>query len=128
MESMISIEKLIGINFTIWSSKMEDILTLKNLHLLMEGKSKKPSSMTNEDWEKLDGETIASIWQYLEDNLKFHLSQEKTTESLWKKLQDLYEWDTLVTKLFLMKRLFNLKMKEGSSVDECLNELHMVFN
>ena len=61
MESMISIEKLIGINFTIWSSKMEDILTLKNLHLLMEGKSKKPSSMTNEDWEKLDGETIASI-------------------------------------------------------------------
>jgi len=31
-------------------------------------------------------------------------------------------------KLFLMKRSFNLKIKEGILVDENLNELHMVLN
>ena len=54
MESTISIEKLTGINFTIWRSKMEVILTLKDLQLPIRGKPKKPSSMSDEDWEKLD--------------------------------------------------------------------------
>jgi hypothetical protein len=40
---------------------MEDILTLKDLQLSIEGKSKKPSSMTDEDWEKLDRKTISTI-------------------------------------------------------------------
>jgi len=30
---------------------MEDILILKDLQLAIEGKSKKPSSMTDENWE-----------------------------------------------------------------------------
>lgn len=90
---------------------MEDILTLNDLHLLMEGKSKKSSSMIDDYWEKLDRKTIYTIWVYLENTIYFHVSQEKTAKSLWKKLDDLYEQDTTVNKLFFMKRLFNLKMK-----------------
>ena len=60
------------------------------MQLSIQGKSKKPSSMTNDEWEKLDRKTIAIIRQYLADTVYFHVSQEKTTESLWKSLRDLY--------------------------------------
>ena len=33
-----------------------------------------------------------------------------------------------INKLFLMKRLFNVKMKEGITMDEHPNELHIVLN
>ena len=109
MESTISIEKLTRVYFTIWRSKMEDILTLRDLQLLIHRKSKKPSSMSHEDWEKLDRKTIATIGQYLLDTVYFHVSQEKSIESLWKKLHDLYERDIVVNNMFLMKCCLILK-------------------
>ena len=54
MESTTSIEKLTGVNFKIWVSKMEYILTLRYMQLPIQGNPKKPSSMSDEDWEKLD--------------------------------------------------------------------------
>ena len=75
MESTIRIENLIVINFTIWRSKMEDILTLRDLQLPIHGNSKKPSSMSDDYWEKLDRKTIATIRQYLADKVYFHVSQ-----------------------------------------------------
>jgi len=105
-------------------SKKPSSMTIKYPQLSIEGKSKKPSSMTNEHWKKLDRKTIATVQQYLTERVYFHVLQEKTLESLWKNLHDLYEGNTLMNKLFLIKRLFNLKMKEGSLVVEHLNELH----
>ena len=56
----------------------------------------------------LSEDPIDNIWE----TIYFHDSQENSIESLWKNLQDLYERDTTVNKLFLMNRLFNLKMKK----------------
>ena len=109
-------EKLNGTNFALWKSQMEDILILKDPFLPIEGLAKKPSGMTDEDWNKLDRKAIATICQYLAKNVYFNVAGEKTVEALWKKLQDLYEKNTASNKVFLMKRLYNLKMKEGASV------------
>ena len=48
---------------------------MEDTQLPIEGKSKKPSSMTNGDWEKLDWTMIASVMYYLVDTLYFHVSQ-----------------------------------------------------
>ena len=58
---------------------MEDILILKDQYLLIEGITKKPSSMTNEEWNKLDRKAIATIHQYLAKNVYFNVSGEKRT-------------------------------------------------
>ena len=56
----------------------------------------------------LSGDPMGNIWE----TIYFHDSQEKSIESLWKNLHDLYERDTALKTLFLMKGLFNLKMKK----------------
>jgi len=55
METTVTdMEKLSGANYALWKSQMEDILILKDQYLPIEGTTKKPSSMTNEEWNKLD--------------------------------------------------------------------------
>ena len=107
---------------------MEDILILKDQYLPIEGVSKKPTTMTNEDWKKLDKKAIVSIRQYLAKNVYFNVAGETSAEGLWKKLRDLYEKNTASNKVFLMKKLYNLKMKEGASVAEHLNEFNIIIN
>ena len=53
-----------------------------------------------------------------------NVSGEATSKALWGKLGTLYQSKSLVNKLFLRKKLYNLRMKDGDSVTEYLN----VFN
>eukprot|EP00253_Pinus_taeda_P015997 PITA_15997 len=46
---------------------------------------------------------------------------EATTKALWDKLGTLYQSKSLVNKLFLQKKLSNLRMKDGDSMTEHLN-------
>ena len=57
-----------------------------------------------------------------------HVAQETKADTLWKKLQDLYERRTAQNKAFLVKRLVNLIYKEGSSMFEHLSEFQDVVN
>eukprot|EP00253_Pinus_taeda_P008404 PITA_08404 len=51
---------------------------------------------------------------------------EATTKALWDKLGTLYQSKSLVNKLFLQKKLYNLRMKDGDSVTEHLNAFNTV--
>eukprot|EP00253_Pinus_taeda_P026175 PITA_26175 len=46
---------------------------------------------------------------------------EATAKALWDKLGILYQSKSLVNKLLLQKKLYNLRMKDGDSVTEHLN-------
>jgi len=56
----------------------------------------------------------------------FNISKEKTTIGLMTALDKLYEKPSASNKVFLMKRLFNMKMVEGGSVTDHLNEFNTV--
>jgi hypothetical protein len=49
------------------------------------------------------------------------VSEEATTKDLWENLGKLYQSKSLVNKLFLRKKLYNLRMRDGDSVAEHLN-------
>jgi hypothetical protein len=49
------------------------------------------------------------------------VSEEATTKDLWEKLGKLYQSKSLVDKLFLRKKLYSLRMRDGDSVAEHLN-------
>lgn len=49
-----------GNNWLIWKVKMEDLLYLRDLNILI-GVDKKSTTMSDEDWTKLDQKAIACI-------------------------------------------------------------------
>ena len=54
------------------------------------------------------------------------MSEEATAKDLWDKLGKLYQSKSLVNKLFLRKKLYNLRMRDGDSVTEHLNAFNTV--
>ena len=86
----------------------------------------KPKSMTNPTWEILDRKTLGSIRLCLAMSVAFNISKEKTTIGMMTALDKLYEKPSASNKVFLMKRLFNMKMVEGGSVADHLNEFNTV--
>jgi hypothetical protein len=78
------------------------------------GIEKKLTTTKEEEWEVLDKNALGTIW----------LSLVELMDALAK----LYEKPSVSNTIFLMKRLFNMKMSEGGSVSDHLNEFNTVTN
>lgn len=62
----------------------------------------------------------------LSRNVAFNIAKEKTTAGLMAALSSMYEKPSASNKVHLMRRLFNLRMTEGASTAQHLNELNTV--
>jgi hypothetical protein len=122
------VEKFNGQNYQLWKMQMEDYLYQKDLFLPLGGVAKKPTAMKDEEWEILDRKALGTIRLSLAASVAFNISKEKTTKDLMDALAKLYEKPSASNKVFLMKRLFNMKMSEGGSVADHLNEFNTVTN
>jgi hypothetical protein len=60
------------------------------------------------------------------DSILMNVSEESTTKDLWDKLGKLYQFKSLVNKLFLRNKLYNLRMRDGDSMAEHLNAFNTV--
>eukprot|EP00253_Pinus_taeda_P027424 PITA_27424 len=77
--------------------------------------------------EKFNGQSFV-LWKLKMEDLLVDKDQwimvdpgEAMTKALWDNLGTLYQYKSLVNKLFLRKNLYNLRMKDGDSVTEHLN-------
>jgi hypothetical protein len=84
--------------------------------------------MKDEEWEVIDRKALEMIQLSLAASVPFNISKEMTTKDLMDALDKLYENPSTSNKVFLMKRLFNMKMLEGGSIADHLNEFNMVTN
>ena len=62
------------------------------------------------------------------DSVLLNVSGEAMNKALWDKLWNLYQSKSLVNKLFLQKKPYNLRMKYGDSVTEHLNTFNSMVN
>jgi hypothetical protein len=53
-----------------------------------------------------------------------NVSRESTDKELWNKLGNLYQSKSLVNKFFLRKKLYHLRMEDGDSMTEHLNDFN----
>ena len=60
------------------------------------------------------------------DLVLLNVSGEATAKALWDKLGTFYQSKFLLNKLFLRKKLYNLRMKDGDLVTEHLNAFNTV--
>ena len=105
---------------------MEDYLYQRDLYLPLSGKTMKPTSMTYKEWDILDRKARGTIWLCLVVSVAFNISKETKTQGLMSALAKLYEKPSASNKVFVMKSLFNMKMSEGGSVADHLNDFNTV--
>jgi hypothetical protein len=86
--------------------------------------STQPTSMSIEEWEKLERRERRTIRLCLADSVLLNVLGEDLAKKLWDKLGSLYQSKYMVNNLFLIKKLYLLRMSDGSSVTDHLN----VFN
>jgi len=117
-DGKLKVEKFKGQNFSLWNMQMEDYLYQKNLYLPFGGKTKIPTSMTDEEWNLLDIKALETVRFFLAASVTLNISKETMTEGLVKSLAKLYKKHSALNKVFLMKRLFNMKISEGGSISD----------
>ena len=62
------------------------------------------------------------IRQWMDISLYNHVSKETDSHTLWKNLENMYETKNAQAKIFLMRKMMNLKLKEGQSIAKHLND------
>jgi hypothetical protein len=121
-------EKFNGQSYQLWKMQMEDCLYQKDLFLPLGGIAKKPTTTKDEEWDILDRKALGMIRLSLAASMAFNISKEKTMKGLMDALDKLYEKPSMSNKVFLMKRLFNMKMSKGGFVVHHLNDFNIVTN
>lgn len=124
MSGKIEIEKINGSNFELWKLKMEDLLVDHDLWIVVSGM--KPTGMKQEDWDLTDRKSKGLIRLFLADSVLLNVHIAKTASSLWKRLVAIYQGKSLVNKLFLRKKLYTLRIREGGYVADHLNAFNML--
>ncbi|KAG6495421.1 hypothetical protein ZIOFF_043244 [Zingiber officinale] len=121
------IEKFDGkISFSIWRIQMRAVLTQNGLKKTLEGKSKKPATMTYEQWEELDEKALSAIQLCLPREVLREVIHETTAAGLWLKLESQYMTKSLANKLRLKDRLYSLCMQEGTPIQSHLDEFNSI--
>ena len=75
--------KLTSSNYSVWNTRMEDILYSKELFEPIERKDYKPVTTTEDEWKKLNRKTIGQIRQWVDQSVFHHVAKEVDTYSLW---------------------------------------------
>jgi hypothetical protein len=119
------IEKFNGKSFELWKLKMEDLLVDRDQWIMVDPGTA-PTGTSTDDWKKLDQKAKSTIRLCLSDSILLNVSEEATTKDLWDNLGKLYQSKSLVNKLFLRKKLYNLRMRYGDLVAEHLNAFNIV--
>ena len=84
--------------------------------------------MKDEELNLLDRQVLGVIRLTLSRSVAHNVVKEKTTVDLMKALSSMYENPSANNKVYLMKKLFNLKKVEGTPVARHLNEFNTISN
>jgi transposase InsO family protein len=122
LDGKIPVEKFDGSDFGFWKMQIEDYLFGKDLYAPL---GVKPKDMEEDAWKLLDRKAMSAVRLSLSRNVAHHTIKATTTQEMLSVLSAMYEKPSAVNKVHLMRRLFNLRMKEDTAVSKHLNEFNM---
>ncbi|KAH9778870.1 Integrase catalytic domain-containing protein [Citrus sinensis] len=134
VSTKIDLEKFTSKNdFNIWKVKMEALLITQGLGDALEPITKKEekevsSSKTPEMAAEIDKKARSTIILSFGDSVIREVAKEKTIADLWAKLEKIYMTKSLANRLYIKRRMFTLKMAEGSSLDDHIDEFNQVYD
>ena len=116
----VEIQKLDSKNFALWKEMMQDMLIIR-CQVEAIHHNNMPTSMTIEEWCSLDEIARSTIQMHLAENVHFSMAKETTMFTLWEKLQAVYEKQSSSSKLVLIRKLFNMEMRETNPTTSHIN-------
>src|SRR3954465_15299856 len=109
------VEKFDGeVNFLLWKMRVMSLLVKEETYQALQGIRKKPSTMGEDDWKKIDVKAKATIVLCLSDEVLYNVLNEDTGAEMWNRLESLYMTKSLSNKLYVKKQLYCLRMAEGT--------------
>ncbi|MCO5563412.1 hypothetical protein L7F22_017054 [Adiantum nelumboides] len=112
--NLLHIKKLEGAhNYAIWKKQCYNVMLQKKQAKPIKTEGEKPANMTDEDWEEVDELACSTIMLSVSDSLLFNVENEDTAWGMWKRLEDLYAQQSAASKGYWLKKLMDLRMKEG---------------
>ncbi|MFQ6659563.1 hypothetical protein Gotur_028416 [Gossypium turneri] len=121
------IEKFDGeINFNLWQVQMMTILVQNGLKKVVT--RKKPENLNQTKWEELDEKDLSAIQLCLANTVLQEVLMEKTSSTLWKRLETLYATKSLANRLVLKQRLFTFCMNEGELLRDHISQFITLLN
>ena len=79
--------------------------------------------MTKDDWEELDLLAMSTIRLHLADNVYFTVLDCDSAEMLCT-----YKKETASNKVYLMRKIYDLRMKDNDSVASHLNDFDAIWS
>ena len=102
------------------------VLTQNGLKKVLAGKMMRPTTMTEEQWDKMDEKALSAIQLCLFREVLREVINEKSIAGIWSKLESLYMTKSLANKLRLKERHFTLRMSEGNPIQSHLDEFNSI--
>ena len=84
--------------------------------------------MLDAEWWRLNTIAKATIMLTCSDDIVMSIGNEATAWDVWQRLQTLYAQQSASSKVFWLKKLVHLQMKEGQSILAHLNEFSKTFS
>ncbi|KAD3640096.1 hypothetical protein E3N88_29319 [Mikania micrantha] len=123
-----SIEKFDGSDFSWWKMQMDALLCQKDLDMVLDEKPEKMEKAAEALWDAKDKKAKGIITLSLTRNVAFNIMSETTARGMMVALSNMYEKPSAANKVFLMRELFTMRMREGSSVTKHINNLNSILS
>ena len=120
--------KLIGSNYSVWKSKMRDMLVCKNLGLPMQFGDKRPNKIDAMTWGMLHLKAATYIRCFIDMSLYNNFNEENKADVLWEKIDIMFENKNAINRVSVFRKIVRLRYQDGSSMAEHINAFQGLTN
>ncbi|KAJ1299688.1 hypothetical protein OPQ81_011080 [Rhizoctonia solani] len=127
------IDKLVGQeNFTIWRTRMIDILVDLGYYDVIDGTSTMPDETSDADghrkWKNTDRKALSAIRLHCSDSIAVQLTRFTTSKSCWDNLDTLYQSTSLLGLIATRNKFFRTEMCEDQMLDVHMRDLRIAMD
>ena len=127
-EQLGGIFKLIGSNYSVWKSKMRDMLVCRDLWLPPQFRDGRPDKIDASTLEVMYLMSAVYIRCFIDTSLCKNFNEETKADVLWKKIGIMFENKNTVNKVLVFWKIMRLGYKDGSRMAEHLNAFQGLIN
>ena len=113
--------KLTGSNYSVWKSKMRDMLVVKDLWLPVQFGDEKQDKIDATVWEVMHMKTTAYIRCFIDMSRYNSFNEESKAHELWEKIGIMFQNKNAVNQVSVFRKLVRLRYQDGSSMAEHMN-------
>ena len=113
--------KLTGSNYSVWKSKMRDMLVVKDLWLHVQIGYKRPDKIDATIWEVMHRRTTEYIQCFIDMSLDNNFNEESKAHELSEKMDIMFQNKNVANQVSVFRKLVRLRYQDGSSMAEHMN-------